>query len=146
MLTALACSTSCTTGWATATCRGWCGNHPSTCCPNSAIAIGSRQPQLYWLAPWAYDKQVQRPIKVGQSGAYRFDLALPKSPLAPTARLRVICRQPLSDVRLAASVNGHPLDLTRDLAPPLGYAYDAMLGPMEHAGRGCARAACFTTA
>ena len=26
----------------TASCRGWCGNRPSTCCPNSAIAIGSR--------------------------------------------------------------------------------------------------------
>ena len=91
----------------------------------------ARQPQLYWLAPWAYGKQVQRPIKVGQSGEYRFDLALPKSPLAPTARLRAICRQPLPDVRLAASVNGHPLESTDDLAPPLGYAYDAMLGAME---------------
>jgi len=91
----------------------------------------ARQPQLYWLAPWAYGKQVQRPITVGHSGEYRFDLALPKSPLAPTARLRVICRQPLSDVRLAASVNGHPLESTRDLAPPLSYAYDAMLGAME---------------
>jgi hypothetical protein len=91
----------------------------------------SRQPQLYWLAPWVYGKQVQRPIATGQSGVYHFDLALPKGPLVSTARLRAVCSQPLTDVRLAASVNGRPLESTTDLAPPQGYAYDGMLGALE---------------
>ena len=91
----------------------------------------ARQPQLYWLAPWVYGKQVQRPIAAGQSGDYRFDLALPNVPLVSPARLRVVCSQPLTNVALAASVNGCPLESTTDLAAPHGYAYDAMLGALD---------------
>jgi hypothetical protein len=74
---------------------------------------------------------VQRPIEVGRSLDYRFDVALPKVPLAPNARLRVVCEQSLAGVQLAALVNGHWLRSSGDLAPPFGYAYDRLLGAME---------------
>jgi hypothetical protein len=91
----------------------------------------ARQPQFYWLTNSGYGSQVQRPIAVGQSLDYRFDVALPKVPLAPNARLRVVCEQSLAGARLAASVNGHPLEPSGDLTPPSGYVYDPLLGAMN---------------
>ncbi len=91
----------------------------------------ARQPQFYWLANSGYGNQVQRPIAAGRSLDYRFDVALPKVPLAPNARLRVVCEQSLAGARLAASMNGHRLESTADVAPPFAYAYDRLLGAKE---------------
>ena len=92
----------------------------------------AQQPQLYWLAPWIYGKQVQRPINAGQSADYRFDLALPKRPLGPNARLRVVYNRPPGDAKLTATTNGTRLEPTSDQRPPFGYAYDTLLATAEH--------------
>ena len=92
----------------------------------------SRQPQLYWIAPWPYLRQVRHPIEAGSSGDYRFDVALPKRTLEPEARLRVVCKQPIGDAALVASVNGTRVEPTAEAGPPFDYPYDRLLGGHEH--------------
>jgi len=92
----------------------------------------SRQPQLYWMAPWAYLSQVRRPIEAGRSVDYRFDVALPKRELQPTARLRVVCKRRVGDAALMARVNGSRIQPTEDVGPPFDYPYDRLLGGREH--------------
>jgi hypothetical protein len=91
----------------------------------------AKQPQLYWLAPWNYLKQVQRPIEPGRSADFRVDAARPKRVLDPSVRLRVICSGPLAGVQLAAVLNDTAGEPTTDVGPPFGYPYDSLLGEHE---------------
>jgi hypothetical protein len=92
----------------------------------------SRQPQFYWSGPWPYLRQVRHPIEAGSSGNYRIDIALPNRTLGPHARLRVVCKNPLGDATLVASMNGTRIEPTQDIGPPFDYPYDRLLGENEH--------------
>jgi hypothetical protein len=92
----------------------------------------SRQPQFYWSGPWPYLRQVRHPIEAGSSGNYRIDIALPNRTLGPHARLRVVCKNPLGDATLIASMNGTRIEPTQDIGPPFDYPYDRLLGENEH--------------
>ena len=92
----------------------------------------AQQPQFYWLGPWMYLNQVQRPIEPGRSLEYRLDVVRPKRALGPHVRLRVVCSQSLAGVQLAAAVNETAGEPDRDVGSPFGYAYDRLLGEHEH--------------
>lgn len=89
----------------------------------------SHQPQRYWLAPWNYLNQMQRPLKPGAAVDLRLDLALPRRKLASSARLRLICSPSVAASQLVLAANGTPLEPVPATVPSsLEYPYDRLLG------------------
>ncbi|HUT32913.1 MAG TPA: hypothetical protein VNE39_05495, partial [Planctomycetota bacterium] len=87
----------------------------------------ARQPQYYWLAPSVFYSQLPKRLQQGKPERVQLDLAPPKAPEQPDARLRIHAQTPLGEAEVSVKVNGTLLKRTDDASAFYGNPFDGMM-------------------
>jgi len=96
-------------------------------------AFLARQSQYYMLAGTCYYNQLPRKLSLGTAETFQMDLAPRHNHNNRPIRLRVHTKRPLTtEDRLAASINGTPLEQTEDTSRFFGNPFDGMISPVNH--------------
>jgi hypothetical protein len=94
--------------------------------------ILAQQPQHWflasgWRAPGMKPLSLPRPIMVGQSATFHFDLAAPADGWKGSGRLRLQADRSLAGTEWIATFNGEPILATSDVTEPFPVRYPSML-------------------